>query len=187
MSASLAAIADTYLDELGQIGYDLRRCLVQPGLTDTEIDVAMEPTGLVLPDEARGWCRFQNGLLDTGPYSPKAIYPNHHVLALGFAVEYWTLENRSGSGLRRPTLFPLFGLGRPFVLMECGPIGNGSMWRYSDVDSGYDAYLRPGPPSLAGLFEEWTSIARIGAIDCEEHVLFVDCEMEVAWYADRGE
>ncbi len=40
---------------------------LQPGLTDVEIEQIMAPTGLTLPEEARAWWRWHNGVPDGTP------------------------------------------------------------------------------------------------------------------------
>lgn len=61
-----------------------------PGLTDEQIDELLLPAGITLPEEARVWCRWHNGIR-------KDASPNAHsfawreLLSLEYAVEWYEM------------------------------------------------------------------------------------------------
>jgi hypothetical protein len=177
---TLSDLLVMYLAELDSIGYHVHDRMVTPGLTDAEIDDLVAPTGLVLPDDVREWWHFQNGLIDTGPFSRGPLFKYFEPTSLDHAVSHWAANARPQEWDQwRPSCFPVLCESPYFIVVECGPDDYGSVWLYAPKDG----HFARGKDSFTEVVAEWLAIARAGGIDeVDEGCVWIAPEHHPNWY-----
>jgi cell wall assembly regulator SMI1 len=102
--------------------------LLQPGLSDSEIDDLTSGHGLRLPEEARTWWRWHDGVMRDVPDAQAQIGPAIRFPSLTEALAYRTRERQalaSTSPTNWEELWPAewlpvaYGLAPPTVVCDC--------------------------------------------------------------------
>lgn len=138
-----------------------------PGLTDAEMDALTAPFALRLPEEARCWWRWHNGVIAGAQPPDWDLLPRRSLLDLAT-----TLENFRGSRASRVVLYdggdywlePLTDL--PLIFFACdGPSGEPvPVHTQQDVEDPIRAL-----PSIGELVARWTRLIRDGAFQTDDH------------------
>jgi cell wall assembly regulator SMI1 len=98
---------------------------MRPGLSDADMDERVATIGLTLPDEARVFWRWHDGVPEDGRANPIGAFrgrflPLHEAMAVHRVFRKTVLECHEGEGdpgIRfRPSWLPLFGRQHPIVL-----------------------------------------------------------------------
>lgn len=147
-----------------------------PGLDDQDIDELMRPRGLTLPEEARVWWRWHDGLT-WSTVDGRIFGPGFQLLPLEAAVREYTsrLEQAEELAKEIPNItfwerpwFPLVGAGTGLFIFDCSgdPAAPAPISFYHVEEAGEDG--RPPARSVGEMVAWW-----------------IDALERGVWYYDR--
>lgn len=139
--------------------------LLQPGLTDAEMDAVISPIGLRLPEEARAWWGWHNGAVRTTSRDERLMTHLYEFLPLDEAVEQYCLIQQWLDKLGRNPWDPIWQKSwlplamtssRPILVCDTDSSAHAGMPIYvvSWGDS-EDAHLYPAAGSLREVVSCW--------------------------------
>jgi cell wall assembly regulator SMI1 len=130
--------------------------VLAPGLSDERIDELMAPTGRRLPQEARRWWGWHNGVTEKAPYGWD-IGRQVLFLSLEEALEESGETFGAGGEVAEPTWFPWVQAAGGFIAIDCADAEIASTLRL-DYESGTYA----GAASLGETVEIWLEMYSTG-------------------------
>lgn len=127
-----------------------------PGLTDGQIDELLGPLGIDLPEEARVWWRWHDGVVVTDPPTVTEISPGRTHLPLRYVAEEYEALNGA-----REQLYGLTGLlnpvgDMPLVYFHCAVARDAPVSIY--VQNDYVGEPRLVLPSIGELVIVWMEL-----------------------------
>jgi hypothetical protein len=134
-----------------------------PGLTDQEIDARVAPIGVTLPEEARLWWRWHDGLRPGAPSALWDIMPGRSLFALTESLELYVAERDrcETTGFRR-SFFSL-SAGIQSSCFQCAGARDAAVPVYVIGD-----WAEPAPrlalPSIGELVRVWMSYIDAGLV-----------------------
>lgn len=147
---------------------------LRPGLSDEQIDELMAPTGLILPEEARVWWSWHNGVALEPLPGLGALHfglGGWDVLSLEQAVaEYWRNRSLLGEPLEpeiapemywHQNWFPLMSFDANCVFFECPSALSTQMPLYMQ-DHVWEDFQTAQATSLLEAMKFWLNVARGG-------------------------
>lgn len=125
-----------------------------PGLTDDAIDALVRPIGIDLPEEARVWWRWHNGVRPDTPPEAWDIMPDRSLCPLEDSLDLY-VEQRDWT---RDAGFPEVLLNpdsaHPIILFQCAGERNAPVPIYV-MDDWSDQAPRLALPSIGELVRTW--------------------------------
>ncbi|MEY2515755.1 MAG: hypothetical protein QOJ89_3113 [bacterium] len=134
-----------------------------PGLRDDEIDALVQPLGIALPEEARVWWRWHDGLRPgRGPQSWDLL-PGRSLLSLEDALDLFVpeREHMADDGFPDMLLTPV--TRHPIILFGCDGAPDAPVPVYV-MDDWSDEAPRLALPSIGELVLTWTSYIDTGIV-----------------------
>jgi hypothetical protein len=134
-----------------------------PGLRDDEIDALVQPIGVTLPEEARAWWRWHDGLRPGTRPQSWDIMPGRSLFSLWDAVDLFVPERQRMAEDGFPDML-LTPVGRhPIILFRCDGAPDAPVPVYV-MDDWSDEAPRLALPSIGELVLTWTSYIDAGFV-----------------------
>jgi hypothetical protein len=157
-----------YLDDSGlerfeaaltSVGVPITRCWA-PGLTDAEIDALAASVNLTLPEEARRWWRWHNGVVEGTRPQDTQLVPGRPLLDLAMVLEDFGAGRDVTQDVHRRSalLQPL--PDQPWLFFDCDVSHDAPV---PILVGGPGADIRPGLDSIGELVATWTALIETGA------------------------
>jgi SMI1 / KNR4 family (SUKH-1) len=132
-----------------------------PGLTDDQIDALVRPIGIELPEEARAWWRWHNGVQPNTPPESWDVTPGRSLISLEETLELY-VEQRDwtrDAGFPEALLSPVSR--HPILFFQCDGECDAPVPIYV-LDDWSDEAPRPALPSIGELVQTWISYIDMG-------------------------
>jgi hypothetical protein len=146
-------------DALRSAHAPIARCWA-PGLTDAEIDALAAPADLAIPEEARRWWRWHNGVLAGTRPRDTELVPGRPLLDLATVLDDFRASRDTMQDVHRrgALLQPL--PDQPWLFFDCGVPHDAPV---PVLVGGHGAEIRPGLQSIGELVNTWTQLIQTGA------------------------
>lgn len=139
-----------------------------PGLSDAEIDSLTAPHGFALPEEARRWWRWHNGVtVDVRPPANE-ITPRRPLLTLAESLGVFASDREARRQVHGVDHWLMPVSDRPFLFFACGgpPDAPVPVFAEEDLDP------EPAMASIGELVKAWTELIETGAFTTDANGLW---------------
>jgi hypothetical protein len=146
-----------------------------PGLTDAEIDALTNQFDLRLPEEARRWWRWHNGVMAGTRGTDWSLTPGHPLFDLATAMEVFGSGREDRAELYAVDYWIQPVGAKPLIFFACGGPHDEPVPVYTQQDI-EDPVL--ATPSIGELVAQWTQLIRTD-------VFMTDDDGRWTWSFDR--